>query len=472
MKNKKNICLKAVSVISAVSLCIGMTAGCGNKNADKDENGKTILSVGNYPTKEGASKDIWDDKWQRYEAENPDVKIVPDTWEFDLKTFYAKQAGGKLPNLFISHFTEISQYMDIGCVANLTDVLKKRGYNGKFNPKILDIVSDEKGNIYAFPTSAYLFGVIINTDLFEAAGLMEADGTPKQPKDWYELAEFAAKIKEATGKPGIVFPSAQNNGGWIFSCLAWSFGTEFMKQDSDGKWQATFNTQETQDALQYVKDLKWKYDVLPSNTLIDAAEYYKTFGTGSAAMMVGSGGSVRQFVKYGMQPDSIGVIALPQGPKRWVTLLGGELYAVSDNSTQDQIDAAIRWLEMSYNYNATDDFKESKKAEIEKAKNENQLIGIKMIKPWSEETESVKYEYQLIDEYANGNPNHVKLYNDFVADCPADIQPEEPICAQELYSILDGCIQEVLTNENADCAAILEKANADFQHNYLDNLSY
>lgn len=266
-----------------------------------------------------------------------------------------------------------------------------------------------------FLTSAYLFGVIINTDLFEAAGLVEADGTPKQPKDWYELAEFAAKIKEATGTPGIVFPSAQNNGGWVFSCLAWSFGTEFMKQDSDGKWQATFNTKETQDALQYVKDLKWKYDVLPSNTLIDAAEYYKTFGTGSAAMMIGSGGSVRQFVKYGMQPESIGVIALPKGPERWVTLLGGELYAVSDNSTDDQIDAAIRWLEMSYNYNATDDFKESKKAEIEKAKNENQLIGVKMIKPWSEETESVKYEYQLIDEYANGNPNHVKLYNDFVA---------------------------------------------------------
>ena len=79
---------------------------------------------------------------------------------------------------------------------------------------------------------------------------------------------------------------------------------------------------------------------------------------------------------------------------------------------------------------------------------------------------------KMIDEYANSNINHVKLYNDFVADCPADIQAEEPVCAQELYVTLDGCIQAVLTDENADCAAILEKANADFQSNYLDNLGY
>ncbi|MDO5585998.1 MAG: hypothetical protein Q4G53_02805 [Clostridia bacterium] len=44
--------------------------------------------------------------------------------------------------------------------------------------------------------------------------------------------------------------------------------------------------------------------------------------------------------------------------------------------------------------------------------------------------------------------------------------------AQQLYATLDRCLQEVMTNENADCAAILEKANSDFQSNYLDNLTY
>ena len=92
--------------------------------------------------------------------------------------------------------------------------------------------------------------------------------------------------------------------------------------------------------------------------------------------------------------------------------------------------------------------------------------------PWNNETEIVSYRNSIIDKYANSNPNHVRLYNEFVTDSSVEIQPEEPVCTQDLYGVLDNCIQEVLTDENADCAAILEKANSDFQRNYLDNLDY
>ena len=57
-----------------------------------------------------------------------------------------------------------------------------------------------------------------------------------------------------------------------------------------------------------------------------------------------------------------------------------------------------------------------------------------------------------------------------MGDC--QLKPEEPVCAQELYGILDGCIQEVLTNKDADCAALIKKASSDFQMNYLDNADY
>lgn len=463
--------IKKVAILSAIALFTATFTGCNKEVSDTSEDGRTVISIGNYPDKDGDEKDAWDARWQKFEQDNPDVKVEPDKWVYDVKTFYSKEAGGKLPNLFVSHFTEIGQYMDIECVADLTDVLKARGYEGMIEPKILNVVSDDEGRIFAVPTSTYVFGMMVNTDMFEAAGLMEADGTPKQPKDWEEVRDFAVKIKEATGKPGIIFPTAANVGGWIFTNIAWSYGTEFMKQDENGKWLATFNTPETAEALQYVKDLKWKYDVLPANTLIDYAEYFKTFATNNAAMIVCSGSAGSQFVKYDMDPNTIGVIAMPKGPKRHVTLLGGELYALSKDSTPKQQDAAIRWLETMFNYKATDDFKANKKAELEQAKKDNKIIGVKPIKPWSGDAESVKFEYELIDEYINVNPNHVKLYNDFVENCPADIQQEEPICAQQLYSVLDGCIQEVLNNKDADCTELLEKANSDFQINYLDTMA-
>jgi len=92
--------------------------------------------------------------------------------------------------------------------------------------------------------------------------------------------------------------------------------------------------------------------------------------------------------------------------------------------------------------------------------------------PWSMNAEALRFENGLIDSNANANLNHFKSYNDFVENCTAEIQAEEPVCAQELYAILDNCIQQVLIDENADCRALLEKANSDFQKNYLDNLNY
>ena len=138
------------------------------------------------------------------------------------------------------------------------------------------------GKVFAFPYAAYALGMAYNVDLMEQAGLMDADGTPKQPKDWSEVAEFAVQIKEATGKPGIAFPTASNFGGWLFMPVAWSYGVSFMEQDSDGKWKATFDTPEAVEALQYIKDLKWKYDVLPANSIVTGEDYYRIFGTNRA----------------------------------------------------------------------------------------------------------------------------------------------------------------------------------------------
>ena len=466
MRRKK--LLRLVALFASAAMSVTVLVGCGEQ-ANKDDQGRTIISVGGWPTKEEELKKANAEK-ARFEEANPDVLIKGDNWKFDLKSFYAKAAGGQLPTLYNSNYTEVSQIIAAGYGADLTDVLSKRGYDGRFNKNVLDTVSSD-GRIYAFPTGAYVLGLSYNTELFEKAGLMEPDGTPKQPKTWDELAEFAVKIKESTGIPGFIMPTSTNYGGWLFTPIAWSFGVEFMKKDGD-KWKATFNTPEAAAALQYVKDLKWKYDVLPSNVLIDEVEYYKVFATGKAGMVISAGDIPTYVTSYGMTPDQLGIMALPAGPKEYVTLLGGYVANVKGGSTQEQIDAAIRWLERTNNFEATDEFVKNKKEELDKAKEQGQLIGVKSMKVWAQDTESVKVEHQMIDEYANSNPNHVKLYNEFVANCPAKIKPEEPVCAQELYAVLDNCIQEVLIDKDADCSAILEKANSDFQHNYLDNVDY
>lgn len=245
-----------------------------------------------------------------------------------------------------------------------------------------------------------------------------------------------------------------------------------MKKGDDGKWKATFNSPEAANALQYIKDLKWKYDVLPTNTLVNGEEYSKLFATGNAAMQIAAGDVPRKAVSYGMTADQLGMMAMPAGPKKHITLLGGYLSNIRSDATAEQIDAAIRWIETTNNFKATEEFKNNTINTLDSYLKSGMLVGIKAMSVWSQDAESLKLEHQLIDERANSNLNHVRLYNEFVADCPAEIKAEEPVCAQELYGILDSCIQEVLTNKDADCATILEKANSDFQHNYLDGVDY
>ncbi|MEE1047739.1 MAG: extracellular solute-binding protein [Clostridia bacterium] len=471
---KKNF-LKAVALGAVAAISVTMFAGCGGtgtSEAPRDEQGRVIISVGGWPDKEGPSLDNINARKAGFEAANTDVVVEPDLWKFDRKTFYAKAAGGQLPTVFNVGYTEMPEIINSEYSADLTDVLSKRGYDGMFNENIMNTIADEDGRIFAFPTSSYILGLNVHIDLFKEAGLLAEDGTPRQPKDWNELAEMAKIIKEKTGKAGFVFPTANKVGGWIFTCLAWSFGVDFMEKGEDGKWQAKFDSPECVEALQFIKDLKWEHDVLPANTLIDYNEMYKVFSTGGAGMLIAAGDSPNYVYSFGMKPDQLGMVALPAGPKRHVTLLGGGTNCVKAGATEEEIDASIRWIETSYNYQLTEEYKANTIKSIDQQLAEGRLVGIKSMSPWSSNAESLNWHYQLIDEKANSNPNHVKLYNDFVLNCPAEVQPEEPVCCQELYETLDGCLQEVLTNKDADCAKLIEGAVADFQANSLDNLTY
>ncbi|MGN0181239.1 MAG: sugar ABC transporter substrate-binding protein, partial [Candidatus Ornithomonoglobus sp.] len=94
MKNTKTV--RLLAFIGVLAVAAGAMTACGTKTSDTTEDGKILVSVGDYPEKEGEDKDNWDARIAEFEAANDDVKIDPDTWAFDLKTFYSKAAGGQL----------------------------------------------------------------------------------------------------------------------------------------------------------------------------------------------------------------------------------------------------------------------------------------------------------------------------------------------------------------------------------------
>jgi len=460
---------RIIAMVMVGLLMVTMLVGCGNAN-DKNDKGQTMISVGSWPTKEGLELDAMNARKDRFEADNADVEIIPDEWKFDRRTFYAKAAGNQLPTVYYAGFTEMAEIISSELSADISSVLKKRGYDSMINPAVLKAISNEDGEIKSFPMFAYTLGLAFNADLLKQAGYLAEDGTPHQPASLDEMVEMAIDIKAKTGKAGLVLPSADNGAGWIFTALAWSFGVDFMEKDENGKWHATFNTPEGAAALQWYKDLKWKHDVIPANTLVTTEEWNRIMGSDNAAMSINSGDWAKKVVKFGFDPKKLGMMVMPAGPKRHVVLLGGDVQCLRNDSTEDQIDAGVRWLETANSFKLTEDYKKTTEDTIKTQLDMNQHVGVHNMSVWSSESESLQWYNQYLDDQTNGNPNHVRLYNEFVANPTCEIQAEEPVCCQQLYGILAGCIQEVWTNQDADCAAIMEKANSDFQANYLDNM--
>ena len=106
--------------------------------------------------------------------------------------------------------------------------------------------------------------------------------------------------------------------------IAWSYGVEFMKQENDGSYTATFDSQEMRDALQYMYDLKWKYNALPDDIAIDKAGLESMFGSDEVAMMIADPPTQSLTTAYDMNIDAIYADRVPAGPSgrlhRWAAV--------------------------------------------------------------------------------------------------------------------------------------------------------
>lgn len=450
--------------LAAVLLAVGM-AGCSDAKKGEVE-GKINVSIGNWPDETQPESQATQNEYLKQMTEKyPDINVIPDTYKYDTKTFTMKASAGQLPTCYATWFTEIQKIIKAGYAADITDVMEQHGMTEAMNPDLLALVTDENGRIYGFPTDAYAQGLSINKALFKEAGLVNEDGSIKVPDTYQELAEYSQIIKEKTGKAGFAICTTNNCGGWQFLNIAWSFGVEFMKQNSDGKWEATFNTPEAVNALQYIKDLKWKYNALPDNTVIDQAEAHKLLATGQTAMII-EGPSGDYSKKYGMDISNLMVARMPAGEHGRYAQMGGNLRMFAADATPEQLDACFKWLELTgYNVKLDEQTIANKEKAYQDKLDQNDLVLDRNAFPLWVDEERTKQEMDIASKYTNVDAKDFESYYAFE---DVILKAEEPMACQQLYAVIDGCIQEVITNENADPAALIETACKDFQTNHLD----
>jgi len=400
---------------------------------------------------------------------HPNVEVVPAYYKYATDTFVSLAESGNLPTIFETWYTEPQKLINGGFVADITEELKARGWDTAMNPSIRELLSKD-GKIYGIPRDGYALGMMVNIELFEEAGLVDENGYPKYPKTWEELAQTAKIIKEKTGQAGLCLLAKDNAGGWHFSNIAWNFGAT-LTLEKDGKFVANVNSPEAIAAMEYVKSLKWEYDVLtPDPTNEDWGTGFVNLGTGTAAMYIAANDAVNQPTQVnGLPADKLAIVPMPAGPGGQYSLSGGTPYMFSKDATPEQINAALDYLEiMGKAPVATDAAIAGMKADAQN-KIDNNVPVIPRFPCWVDQ-KVLDAEAAVTNEFNNVDMN---LFNDYfnIIKTDGNLRLEEPGSAQDLYSELTKVLQAVITDKNADVASLMQTANDNYQKLLDENVN-
>ncbi|KOF56038.1 MULTISPECIES: ABC transporter substrate-binding protein [Clostridium] len=460
---------KRILSLLMCSIVIATTfAGCGSTSSDKINGHKQVtINVGMWPQdNDKAGQALWKGYQAKMKKKYPYITLKPDRYEFSPDTFMPKAASGQLPTVYYAYYTEANKIMSANYAADITKYVHEYGYDKALNPTISKIYQSN-GKYYGLPYDGYALGLYMNMNLFKKAGLVDSNGLPKYPKSFDELAQDAVIIKHKTGKAGMFIPTKDHVGGWQFVQLAWNFGAQFEKK-VNGKWVNGINSPETVAALQYVKDLKWKYDVLLPSTLLGWDDWIKNFGTDQVGMVMAAPDAIINPVNdYKMSKDAIAMASIPSGSSGQYSLLGGDAYLVAPNATADQIDAVFKLFQvMGYTPKADTESLSGLESDLKSKASVNEPTGLPGLPVWVNK-DRVDAQNNLYKKYRNVNYDLFKPYYDSAFN---NVKVEEPYNTQDLYGVLDSCLQVVLTNKNADPKSVLDKAANDFQTRFLDKV--
>jgi ABC-type glycerol-3-phosphate transport system substrate-binding protein len=453
MRSSRTTALAMAGVLS-----LGLLAACStddDPSGDESADGKVTITVaGLQPGAEEEAVDALNSRVEEFEAANPDINVEPEEYNWLASTFSAQLAGGTLPNVFEIPLTDAKTLIENGQLADISEQFSSLSFADDFNENLLEAGTGSDGKVYAIPAKS-IYGVALhyNRNLFEQAGL----DPDKPPTTWDEVREYAKTIHDATGVAGYATMALDNAGGWQLAAAANSRGGVIQEQDGD-KYVATLDDPAVKEHLQWLHDLRFTDSSILPRTDLGWGEINEAFGGGQLAMYTSGSDVYNALVENnGLTEDwGYGLTAIPTSDGGGA-LTGGTLAAVTQESTDAQKDAAVKWIDFWYLSKMLD---QDQAVADAKLRNENgQAVGTPVLPIFSKE----QYETSLgwVQDYVNVPLENMSGYTDVMFTQPSI--GEISASTQDTYALLFPVVQAVLTDQDADIDALLETANTQAQ---------
>lgn len=268
------------------------------------QNRQTEITIYHYQNDKRG--EVFKDLIRRFEAANPDIKVV-DVFKTDATItaeLQAALAARRPVDLGTVIGIRVQFYRMRTPVVAFDEDPAQATWLENYLPNFLD-VGRHAGKIYAVP---YAFGTPMlyhNRDLARAAGL----DVDKPPRDWNELIDWAKRIQAQSGIPGLAHLHASNK----------VYGSMLMAQNAGGRYIADSGDRVVLDspegiaAMQLWQDLAVTHKVMP---IANDGQWTAAFMGGRLAMYITSSALLRQAVATAKGKFELGVAEYPRFPGR------------------------------------------------------------------------------------------------------------------------------------------------------------
>ena len=291
---------KALAIILAAIMCVGLLAGCGSEPAPTTSGGDTAsgdpveltLWLPIYQFGDGISdEDFWNGKLDAFEeANNCVVNLEILSWSDYATQIYTGLLSDEGPD--VVYVTETYDLIDAGLLAPLDEYLTEEDYEkyiyldqGAYN---------SEGQLCTFPMMAGNPCVIFyNMDMLEAAGITEL------PTTWDEFMDVCLTLKEAN--PDVwPFISSWGATNGVSAMLAgfWPFFFQAGGTVLDEDGNLNLDSDATLEALTYINS--FKENGIFDDSIVSMDDPNGHFVNGEAAIIINGTGNASTFTEAGI----------------------------------------------------------------------------------------------------------------------------------------------------------------------------
>ena len=277
----------------------------------------------------------------RFEADNPDIKVVIDTVDYAngiQQTLPIQLEAGEGPDMArVTQLGIISQYM-----LDLRPYLSNPEYwEENFGPFLKWMQTDPDGNaIPGYMTQLTVTGPFINRTLFEQAGVAVPSDSSDQVT-WQEWADAARQVAEATG----TFAMAMDRSGHRLAGPAVSMGATYF--DAEGN-PALVGDQGFKDMAQLMVDWHADGTMMPDVWIGSAGSYVagnQPFVNGQLALYMSGSWQVGQFNTNIADAFDWEAVPNPCGPGGCTGMPGGAaLVAINTTEHPEEVARVMEYL--------------------------------------------------------------------------------------------------------------------------------